>query len=71
MLSLFRGLLTPHTYQRLVVEDGLPREEVLRTLTKFYFKGIAPDAQPDAHMPHRCAEPAHDAPSAQKGANPA
>jgi TetR/AcrR family transcriptional regulator, fatty acid metabolism regulator protein len=41
MLSLFRSLLTPHAYQRLVVQEGMPPDAVVRYLTQFFFKGIA------------------------------
>jgi len=47
LLSLFRCLLSPHDYQRLVVEEGLPREEVLRAVTTFYFRGITPESSSD------------------------
>lgn len=41
MLSLFGGLLSPHSYRRLVIREGMTPEEVTRHLATFFFKGIA------------------------------
>ena len=45
MLSLFRSLLTPHACQRLVIQEGMPPDAVVRYLTQFFFKGIAANPQ--------------------------
>jgi TetR/AcrR family transcriptional regulator, fatty acid metabolism regulator protein len=43
MLSAFTGLLTPRSYERLIVEEQMTAEEVARGLGRIYFKGIAAD----------------------------
>jgi hypothetical protein len=70
LLSLFRSLLTPHAYQRLVVEEGLPREEVLHALTTFYFRGITPECSSDRFSNRRTESP-DAAGAAQNGVTPA
>jgi len=64
MLSLFRSLLTPHAYQRLVVQEGMPPDAVVRNLIQFFFKGIA--ANP--HEGHEGIAEAHC--GAQEGPSP-
>lgn len=45
LLSLFTSLLSPHSYRRLVVNEGMAPEEVARYLGMFFFRGTArPDA---------------------------
>lgn len=70
LLSLFRSLLSPHDYQRLVVEEGLPREEVLSAITKFYFRGITPEWYSGRSCDRHAAAP-DEAGATQKGVNPA
>lgn len=70
LLNLFRSLLSPHDYQRLVVEEGLPREEVLRAITTFFFRGIQPECV-SGRSSGREAEAPDEAGAAQKGADPA
>lgn len=53
MLSLLAGMLSPHGYQRLVVEEHMPGDLVVCHLRRFFFKGIAagdqtPDEPPDS-----------------------
>ncbi len=55
MLSLFRSLLTPHACQRLVVQEGMPPDAIVRYLIQFFFKGIA--ANP--HEAHEGIAEAH------------
>lgn len=43
ILNLLMSLLTPHIYRRLVTEEGLTSAEVAEGLSRFFFKGIAPD----------------------------
>lgn len=73
LLSLFRSLLSPHDYQRLVVEEGLAREEVLRALTTFYFRGITPESYSDRFSNRGAKSPdgAGAGPTGQNGVNPA
>lgn len=40
MLSTFFNLLSPQSYKRLVVEVGIPLDELMRHLRCVYFKGI-------------------------------
>jgi TetR/AcrR family transcriptional regulator, fatty acid metabolism regulator protein len=40
MLSTFFSLLSPHAYKRLVVEEKMPPEDLVRHLRRIYFKGI-------------------------------
>ncbi len=40
MLSTFFSLISPHAYKRLVVEEKMPPEELVRHLGRIYFKGI-------------------------------
>ena len=44
MLSTFFSLLSPRAYKRLVVEEQMSLEELVRHLAHFYFKGIAADS---------------------------
>jgi AcrR family transcriptional regulator len=48
--SLFASLLTPHVYRQLVAEQGMPLEEVVAHLRRFFFKGIAAGAGPGPMM---------------------
>ena len=41
MLSAFTSLLSPRSYERLMVEEQMAAEEVVNHLGRFYFKGIA------------------------------
>lgn len=41
MLSAFTSLLSPRSYERLMVEEQMTAEEVVNHLGRFYFKGIA------------------------------
>ena len=41
MLSAFNSLLSPRSYERLMVEEQMTAEEVVNNLGRFYFKGIA------------------------------
>ncbi|MBE3561165.1 MAG: TetR/AcrR family transcriptional regulator [Ktedonobacteraceae bacterium] len=40
MLSAFSSLVSPKNYERLVVNEQMPPEEVARYLSQIYFKGI-------------------------------
>jgi hypothetical protein len=40
MLSAFYGLLSPRSYERLIVEDQMPAVEAAKNLGRIYFKGI-------------------------------
>lgn len=40
MLSTFFTLLSPHSYKRLVMEGGMPIDELMQHLQRVYFKGI-------------------------------
>jgi AcrR family transcriptional regulator len=42
MLSLFLGLLAPHNWERGLAND-MTLAETARHVTRFYFKGVAPD----------------------------
>lgn len=42
ILNLLMSLLTPHSYRRLVTEEGMSSAEVTAGLSRFFFKGIAP-----------------------------
>jgi TetR/AcrR family fatty acid metabolism transcriptional regulator len=46
VLSLLWCLLPPHGYQQLVVGDGLPVEEVVGHLRRYFLKGIAAGEPP-------------------------
>jgi TetR/AcrR family transcriptional regulator, fatty acid metabolism regulator protein len=41
MLSAFFNLLSPKAYERLLVEEKMPPEEVVKHLGRIYFNGIA------------------------------
>ncbi|GAC1378291.1 MAG: hypothetical protein NVSMB33_02130 [Ktedonobacteraceae bacterium] len=41
MLSAFLSLLSPRSYQRLLVEAHMPADELAKQLGRIYFKGIA------------------------------
>jgi TetR/AcrR family transcriptional regulator, fatty acid metabolism regulator protein len=41
MVSAFFSLLSPKSYDRLMVEGQMPQEEVSRQIGRIYFKGIA------------------------------
>ena len=41
MLSAFFSLLSPKSYERLIVDDQLPPGELVKQLGRIYFKGIA------------------------------
>jgi len=41
MLSAFFSLLSPKSYDRLMIEGQMSQEEVSRQLGRIYFKGIA------------------------------
>lgn len=41
MVSAFFSLLSPKSYDRLMVEGQMPQEEVAKQLGRIYFKGIA------------------------------
>jgi TetR/AcrR family transcriptional regulator, fatty acid metabolism regulator protein len=41
MASAFFSLLSPKSYDRLLVDEQMPREEVAQQLGRIYFKGIA------------------------------
>jgi hypothetical protein len=43
MLSAFFSLLSPKSYQRLLVDAHMPADEVAQQLGRIYFKGIAAD----------------------------
>ena len=43
MLSAFFSLLSPKSYQRLLVDAHMPADEVVQQLGRIYFKGIAAD----------------------------
>jgi TetR/AcrR family fatty acid metabolism transcriptional regulator len=43
MQSTFFGLLSPISYKRLVVEEHIAPEELVKYLGRIYFKGIAAD----------------------------
>lgn len=55
VMSLLMSLLAPHSYRRLVTEDGMTSAEITGGLIRFFFKGIAPCGQeppggpPDTH----------------------
>ena len=52
MTSLFGTLLTPLAYRRLIDQERMAPDEVVRHLSRFFFKGIAPDGPPsDAPIP--------------------
>jgi len=46
MSSLFGALLTPLAYRRLIDQERMAPEEVVRHLSRFFFKGIAPGGPP-------------------------
>lgn len=41
LVSLLGSLLTPQSYHRLVIRQGMPLDEVVRHVSRFFFKGIA------------------------------
>lgn len=41
MRSAFLGLLSPRSYEMLVVGEQMPGEEMIRYLTQIYFSGVA------------------------------
>jgi hypothetical protein len=41
MLSAFFSLLSPRSYERLVVGAHMPTDELVKHLVRIYFKGIA------------------------------
>lgn len=41
MMSVFVSLLSPRSYERLVVGDQMPPDELIRHLGRIYFKGVA------------------------------
>lgn len=43
MLSMLTSVLAPHSYRRLVVRAGMPPDEAIAHMTRFYFKGLAAD----------------------------
>lgn len=47
MVTLFGGLLSPHSYRRLVAREGMAPEEVVRYVSAFFFKGIAAGSAPE------------------------
>jgi len=52
MTSLFGALLTPLAYRRLIDQERMVPDEIVRHLSRFFFKGIAPDGPPgDAPAP--------------------
>lgn len=42
ILNLLMSLLTPHSYRRLVTEEGMSSAEIAEGVSRFFFKGIAP-----------------------------
>jgi len=44
IIALLSSLTNPMSYHSLVVEERMPAEEVVRYLSRFFFKGIAPEA---------------------------
>jgi TetR/AcrR family fatty acid metabolism transcriptional regulator len=46
MSSVFGTLLTPLSYRRLIDQEHMAPEEVVRHLSRFFFKGIAPVGPP-------------------------
>ena len=46
MSSLFGALLTPLAYRRLIDQEHMAPEEVVRHLSRFFFKGISPVGPP-------------------------
>jgi len=60
MLSLFWGLLTPHHHRLLVVREGMPADVIARHVSRFFFKGIAPDGPaPGGEGPGRATTVGH------------
>jgi AcrR family transcriptional regulator len=49
MLNLLLGLLAPHRWERSAASD-MTTAEIARHVSRFFFKGIAPD-QPSEHAP--------------------
>jgi TetR/AcrR family transcriptional regulator, fatty acid metabolism regulator protein len=47
MLIAFTSLLLPMGYQRLVVQQHMPLDEVVEHLSRFFFKGIAANEPPE------------------------
>lgn len=45
MTSAFISLLSPKSYQRLVTEMSIPLEEVIASVEKIFFRGIAADGK--------------------------
>ena len=43
LLGTFFSLLSPWGYERLVVEEQIPPEELVKHLTRIYFQSIAAD----------------------------
>jgi TetR/AcrR family transcriptional regulator, fatty acid metabolism regulator protein len=44
MLNMFEGLLLPRGYRRLIVEEHMSADEIIKEVCRFFFKGVAPDA---------------------------
>jgi hypothetical protein len=42
ILQLLMSLLTPHSYRRLMTEEGMSSAEIAEGVSRFFFKGIAP-----------------------------
>jgi TetR/AcrR family transcriptional regulator, fatty acid metabolism regulator protein len=60
MLSLFWSLLSPHTYRTLVVQEGLSLEDVAEHVSRFFFKGVAPDEDSGGRPPDAATAPGND-----------
>lgn len=43
ILNLLMGLLNPHSYRRLVTEERMSTTDIVAGLSRFFFKGIAPN----------------------------
>lgn len=43
MVTMLTGLITPFTYRRMIEEEGMPPEVVVKHLCRYFLKGIAPD----------------------------
>lgn len=54
MLGLFWGMLNPHHFRSLIVEEQVTSDIVVAHLCRFFFKGVAPGGE--------CCGPAGDAP---------
>jgi TetR/AcrR family transcriptional regulator, fatty acid metabolism regulator protein len=55
MLSLFLGLLGPHRWELPAAANQSPAE-IARHVSRFFFKGIAPN-QPSSHAPPAASQP--------------